>query len=125
MRPSCVVELDEAGKLHPGLADQVVGIQVHLVALDCAPQAFNEDAVAATALAIHADLDAARLQDRGECLAGELAAVVGSLRPQCRTRYVRPARPDCRIGCPDFSESSGLPVCCFHQRNVTRCDSVF
>ena len=65
------------------LRDAVVGLQVDLLILQTAPQPFDEDIVDPPALAVHADADAVSLKHRGECLAGELTALIGieDLRP--------------------------------------------
>src|SRR3954469_4318342 len=56
----------------PGLADRVVGSEIHLLVLDRSPEPLHEDVVPPGALAIHADGDAGLEQHVGEVEAGEL-----------------------------------------------------
>lgn len=77
VRPARVVEREVSFQPSLGLRNAVVGVQIDLVVLDRTPQALDKDVVAPAALAVHADLDAAILEQRGEVGAGELAALVG------------------------------------------------
>src|SRR3954449_8493634 len=53
-----IVEGQVSADRGPGLADRVVGPEIHLLVLDRSPEPLNEDVVAPSALAIHADGDA-------------------------------------------------------------------
>src|SRR5260370_39484322 len=53
------------------------GAQVDPFVLHGPPQALDEDVVVAAPAAIHADLDPAIAQHRGELVAGELRALIG------------------------------------------------
>lgn len=77
VRAARVVELDEAPQPLPGIADRVVGTQVHLLVLDRAPQPLHEDVVSPGATPVHADGHAALLERIRERQAGELATLVG------------------------------------------------
>src|SRR5262245_31286233 len=76
MWSSCVVEVQIASDQSAGLADAVVGAQIHLLVLDAAPQPLDEHIVAPGAPAVHADGDPVFDQHASECRAGELAALV-------------------------------------------------
>ena len=58
MRSAAVVEVQVAADRSAGLADAVVGSQVHLLVFDAAPQPFDEHVVAPGPFAVHADGDA-------------------------------------------------------------------
>src|SRR5215217_7396216 len=83
MRPAGVVEAEIAADRGTGLGDRVVSSEVDLLVLDRSPQPLDEDVVAPSALAVHADGDLVPGQHTGEGLAGELAALIGveDLRP--------------------------------------------
>ena len=53
----CVIELEVAFQMIPGLRDGIIRMQVDFFILDTAPQPFNEDIVHPTALAIHGEMD--------------------------------------------------------------------
>ena len=65
VRSAAIVEVEVAADRGTGLADVVVGPQVHLLIFDAAPQPLNEHVVAPCALAVHAD---------GDAVAGEQAS---------------------------------------------------
>src|SRR5690606_8656590 len=75
--PLEVVELEVALDAASRFARRVVGVQVHLLVLQRAPQPLDEDVVDAAALAVHADLHAAPQQGPGEGVGRELRALVG------------------------------------------------
>ena len=58
MRSAAVVEVEVAADRGAGLADAVVGAQIDLLVFDAAPQPLDEDVVAPSAFAVHADGDA-------------------------------------------------------------------
>jgi hypothetical protein len=60
-----------------GLSDAGIGVEIDLLVFEAAPQSLDEDVVHEAALAIHADRDPVTLQDAGEIVAGELAALIG------------------------------------------------
>src|SRR5450830_1215424 len=77
MRSAAVVEVQVAADRSAGLADAIVGPQIHLLIFDAAPQPLDEDIIPPGALAIHADGDPVFDQHASECSAGELAALIG------------------------------------------------
>src|SRR5262249_58554399 len=76
MWSAAVVKVQVTADRSPGLADAVVGSQIHLLVFDAAPQPFDEDIVAPSPLAVHADGDVVVGEHAGECRAGELAALI-------------------------------------------------
>src|SRR6266851_4541613 len=77
VRSLAVVEVEIATERGARLADAVVGPQIDLLAFGRPPEPFDEDVVAPSSLAVHADGDAVGLQHAGERRAGELRALVG------------------------------------------------
>jgi len=77
VRTTVIEELDVPADPASGLADRLVGVQVHLFVLDRPPEAFHENIVTPAALAIHADGDPFFLEMSGEGFAGELRTLVG------------------------------------------------
>src|SRR6185369_11174207 len=55
VRASCIVKAEVTSDRRAGVADAVVGPQVHFLVLDAAPQTFDEHVVPPSALAVHAD----------------------------------------------------------------------
>lgn len=58
------------------MRDRLAGFEIHLIVLDGSPEALDKDVVMPTALAVHADTNAIRLELSGKFAAGELAALV-------------------------------------------------
>jgi hypothetical protein len=58
MRSAAVVEVEVTADRSAGLADAVVGSEVHLLVFDAAPQPLDEYVVPPGALAVHADRNA-------------------------------------------------------------------
>src|SRR5438067_6382120 len=85
MRTLLVVELEIAGEALPSLTGAAVGVQVHLLLFDGAPEALGEDVVQGAAFAVHADLDAPPLQALQILRAGEVGALITI--PDCRTAH--------------------------------------
>lgn len=87
MRTLVVIEAEVGGEWRLRLLQCNVFLGVHLLVLHAAPKPFGEDIVLITALAIHADSHARCLQHGGECIAGELRALIGvvdvRLPPAC------------------------------------------
>ena len=77
MRAAAIVEIEVASQRLPDLGNGLVAVQVNLFILDRFPEAFNEDVVSPTALAIHADLNPVLLKQANEGGTGELAALIG------------------------------------------------
>ncbi len=77
MRPPAVVEVQISPDRPPGLADGLVSPQVDLLVFDRFPEPLDEDVVAPSALAVHADLDLLGQKNLREVDTGELAALVG------------------------------------------------
>src|SRR5450631_4165623 len=71
-----IVEVEVTADRCAGLADTVVGPQIHLLVFDAAPQPLDEDVVTPGAFAVHADGDLVFDQHASECSAGELAALI-------------------------------------------------
>ena len=67
----------ESGQADLSLPAIAVGMQVHLLILDCSPQSFNEDVVVAALPSRPADSDSVSLQARHEVGVGELAPLIG------------------------------------------------
>lgn len=76
MGPFSVVELKILCQAQLQPEHVYIPFQVHILVLDAAPEPFHEDVVQRPAAPIHADSDVVRLQDAGESIAGELAALV-------------------------------------------------
>src|SRR3954468_1850979 len=83
MRSACVVEVEIPADRSTGLGDGAVSSEVDLLVLDRSPEPLDEDIVAPSALAVHADPDPITGQYPGEDFAGELATLIGieDLRP--------------------------------------------
>src|SRR5208283_1412668 len=77
MWPAAIVEVQVAADGSAGLADAVVGSQIHLLVFDATPQPLDEDIVPPSPFAVHADRNAVVGEYAGECRAGELRALVG------------------------------------------------
>ena len=54
----CVIEVEVTADRSAGLADAVVGPQIHLLVFDAAPQPLDEDVVPPSPFAVHADRNA-------------------------------------------------------------------
>src|SRR6202022_4621608 len=76
MRASSVIKAEVDSDRSMGVADAVVGPQIHLLVLDAAPQTFDEHIVPPSSLAVHADRNAVVGEHAGECRARELRALV-------------------------------------------------
>lgn len=77
MRTFGVVEPKVSRQSGVHLAQTLILLGIHLLVLHRASQAFDEDVIQGTALAIQADADLLALQHAGEGLAGELTALIG------------------------------------------------
>src|ERR1022692_1927959 len=77
MRSPAVVEAEIAADRSPGLADAVVGLQIHLLVFDAAPQPLDEHVVPPSAFAVHADGDAVAGKQASERRTGKLRTLVG------------------------------------------------
>ena len=72
-----VVEVQVVAERGAGVADAVVGSQIHLLIFDAAPQPLDEHVVSPGAFAVHADCNAVAGEHAGEGRARELRALVG------------------------------------------------
>ena len=72
-----IVEIEVFSKRGASLVYGCVGLEIHLLVFDGAPQPFDEHVVPPTALAVHADIDRVGLQAVCEGLGGELRPLVG------------------------------------------------
>ncbi len=72
-----VVPIKVVGDVGSGDAHGVVGLQVHPLVFDAAPQALDEDVVALGATPVHGQLEAFGQNRFSELDRGELAALVG------------------------------------------------
>src|ERR1700748_2256514 len=72
-----VVKVQPATNASLSFGHSRISMEVDLLVLETAPQPLDKDVVHAPALAVHADRDAMPLQDAGEVVTGELAALVG------------------------------------------------
>src|SRR6266478_6580514 len=76
MWSASVVKVQITADRSAGVADAVVGPQIHLLVFDAAPQPLDEDVVPPSPFAVHADGDRVFDQHASECRAGELAALI-------------------------------------------------
>src|SRR3954468_3447702 len=72
MRSACVVEVEIPADRSTGLGDGAVSSEGDLLVLDRSPEPLDEDVVAPSTLAVHADPDPIAGQYPGEDFAGEL-----------------------------------------------------
>ena len=72
-----VVEVEIGGQTGLQLTHRVILVEIDVLILDAAPQAFAEDVVEGAASAIHADLDVGSEQAGSEGIGRELCALVG------------------------------------------------
>ena len=108
MGATAVVKIEVAGQRLPGDGYGLVAVQIHLLVFHGFPEPFDEDVVAPTALAVHADLNAVLLEHADEGGTGELAALVGVhdfRRAVLGDRFFQ--RLDARIGCQRIREPPG------------------
>lgn len=77
MRPELIIE----GQVtyHPvlGVSDGLVRVQIDLFIFETPPQPLDEDIVPPPPCPIHTDLNPVVVQQSGECLARELATLIG------------------------------------------------
>ena len=76
MWPLVIVELEVAVQSRLQVWDVSIVVEVDVLVLDRAPQAFDEDIVQSSTSAVHADLDVCTLQDAGELDGCELHPLV-------------------------------------------------
>ncbi len=67
-----IIEVEVFSKRGASLVYGCVGLEIHLLVFDGAPQPFDEHVVPPTAIAVHADVDRVGLQAVCEGLGGEL-----------------------------------------------------
>ena len=72
-----IIEVEVFSKRSSCFGYGCVGLEIHLIVFDGAPQPFDEHVVPPTALAVHADVDRVGLQAVCEGLGGELRPLVG------------------------------------------------
>ena len=72
-----VIEVEVLSKRSSRFWYGCVGLEIHLLIFDGAPQPFDEHIVAPAALAVHADIDRVGLQAAREGLGGELRPLIG------------------------------------------------
>ncbi len=75
--PYLAVPPQKAGQADLSLPAIAVGMQLHLLILDCSPQSFNEDVVVAALPSRPVDSDSVSLQAGHEVGGGELAPLIG------------------------------------------------
>jgi hypothetical protein len=82
MRSPAVVEVQVMADRTAGLADAVVGLQIHLLIFDAAPQSLDEDIIPPSPFTVHADRNGVVREHTVESRARELRALirVGDLR---------------------------------------------
>ena len=83
MRSASNVKIKIPAQSFSCLRHRFISMHVHFLILHASPQAFHKHVVPPTALAVHADGNAIAAQCLGECVTGELAAVIG-------IEYLRP-----------------------------------
>jgi len=74
-----VIEAEVARQALPRVVRRVIGMEIHLLVLDGAPQALGEDVVQGATCAVHTDLAAPLLQAAEILWAGEVAALIAWL----------------------------------------------
>ena len=72
-----IIEVEVFSKRGTSLGQGFVGLEIHLLVFDRAPQPLDEHVVAPAALAIHADVDRVGLQDVREGIRGRLRPLLG------------------------------------------------
>ena len=72
-----IIEVEVLSKRNSRFWYGCVGLEIHLLIFDGAPQPFDEHLVAPAALAVHADIDRVGLQAAREGLGGELRPLIG------------------------------------------------
>src|SRR3954470_13330919 len=77
MWPPAIVEVEVTANRSAGVADAVVGSQIHLLVFDAAPQALDEHVVPPSSFAVHADRNAVVGEHGREGRACELRTLVG------------------------------------------------
>jgi Protein of unknown function (DUF2699). len=75
--PDLVVKGDPSADTCSGFRFGFIGVQVHVLVFERAPEAFNEHIVQPAATAVHGDADSIIPQDAREGKAGKLAALIG------------------------------------------------
>jgi hypothetical protein len=71
-----IVKPEIISDTQPGLGNRVVRFQIHLFVFQAAPQTFHKHIVHTITLAVHADLDACRLDNAGESVTGKLCTLI-------------------------------------------------
>ena len=82
-----IVKAEPGGDAGLRLGHRPIGVEVDLLVFQASPQPLDEDVVHAAALAIHADRDAALLDQAGELAAGKLATLVRVKNSQIQLTY--------------------------------------
>ena len=77
MGADLIVKRDIAAQIAPDMGNVIIGMQIHFLILDAAPEPLNEHIVTPASLTIHADPDTMLPEQSGKCLTGKLAALVG------------------------------------------------
>jgi hypothetical protein len=77
VRSTAIVEVEMPADRGAGLADVVVGSQLHFFIFDAAPQPLDEHVVALSPFAVHADGDVVLGEHADEGGAGKLQALIG------------------------------------------------
>ena len=72
-----VVEIEVPGQSHAEFGGRFVGMQIHVLVFDAAPQTLHEHVFYPSSLAVYADRDAVVLEHVGERLGSELGPLVG------------------------------------------------
>ena len=76
MRTLAVVEGEIFAQANHQFPHRGVALQIHVLMLDVTPQPFNKNVVERSPPSIHADDHVFSLEDRSECIAGELRSLI-------------------------------------------------
>src|SRR5450759_4208121 len=76
MWPPAVVEVQVAADRSAGLANAVVGVQIHLLIFDAAPKPLDENIIPPSPFTVHADCDVVIGEHASEGRARELRALI-------------------------------------------------
>jgi hypothetical protein len=79
VRPRLVVERQVAFQALLGGADDLVGVEIHLLVFDTFPEALYEHVIAPAPFPVHAHLNVLVFQEPGDLLAGVRASLVSSI----------------------------------------------
>ena len=83
MKPLLIVKVEIVSQSTKSRGNRVIVVEIDLLILDTAPEAFNEDIVKVAAPAIPTDGNVSRLQPSGKRISRKLTALVGVEYQRC------------------------------------------